>query len=131
MSLARSTRLADRFGVSVAVINALERIAAESRRKQRTNFGAAEVVFHVELDRVYLIEDAFLESSILEHLAVGGSLFFIDDSFDGRIAGDKRCVRDFESGGRGRGGRSSFVSLLPAPATTSTTPATTIGFLRI
>ena len=68
--------------LGLAVVYTLERVAAKTGREQRTDFSAAEVVFHVELDRVNLIEDSFLESSVFEHLAVSRSLFLVDNSLD-------------------------------------------------
>src|ERR1700752_1658734 len=86
--------IADRLRCGVfAVVNAFKRVATETAREQRTDFRGAKIGFHVELDRVDLIEDSFLKPRVLEHLAVrSGSFFFVDDAFDPRIARDERRV---------------------------------------
>ena len=125
MCLGWSTSFANRFQVSLAVIDSFKRLAAEPAGEYRTDFGLAKVVFHVEFDRVNLIEEALLKAGVLEHLTVGRGFFFIHNSLDGRIARDERCVRDFEARRRRWSCTRGLVGFFPTASTSAATTATT------
>jgi hypothetical protein len=117
---------------SLSVINSLEHPVVQTTRQQGADLSISKVVFHIELDRVNLIEESLLQPRILEHLPIHScDLFLINDSLDGRIAGDEWCVRYFETlSGRLRGGR-CFFWLLPTRTPSSSTSTTSTSFSRL
>src|SRR6185369_17799505 len=121
----------NRLSIAFVVGDSFKRLATESAREYRTHFGGAEVVFHVELDCMNLIEEAFLETCVFEHLAVDCSLFFIDDSLDRGIAGDERCIRNFETRSLRRSRWGDVVALLPTFSTSSATTTTATVFVFV
>src|ERR1041385_5841108 len=112
-----STSLSNRLCLAFVISDSFERVAAESASQYRADFGGTEVVVHVELDRVNLIEEAFLKASVLEHLAIQRGLFFIHDSFDRGIACDERRVGNLEARGLRWSRRCGLVGLFPTPST--------------
>src|SRR6185369_14032274 len=119
----------NRLSIAFVVGDSFKRLATESAREYRTHFGGAEVVFHVELDCVNLIEETFLQTCVFEHLAVERGLFLVDDALDRGIARDERCIRNFETRRLRWRRRGSLIALLPAPSTPSTTAATAAIFV--
>ena len=77
-----STGLANWFDVGFVVVNSFKRVEPKPLDSMEPTSALLEVVFHVEFDGVYLIEETFLEASVFEHLAVGRGFFFVNDPLD-------------------------------------------------
>src|SRR6185436_13051944 len=96
--------------------------------KERADRSAGNI-FEIELDGVHFIHDAFLQSRIFQHLAVGHSLFVIADALK-RSGGNKGRVDRL----RVMRNQASFftlgLSLSGAPpSAAATTPATACASL--
>ncbi len=122
---------ANRLTFILVIRDSLERLAAESCRKKRTDFSVTEFIFHVEFNRMNLIEETLLQPCVFEHLAIGSGLFFVHDPFNRRIGRDKRCVGNFEAR-RGRLRlRCGLVRFFPTPTTAASATATASGLGRL